>query len=53
VSCGGLYSVVHSPSPEIEALKHDFEDVELVLPRRLSELVTEGGLIEWVLDKVR
>jgi hypothetical protein len=45
--------VVHSPSPELEALDHEFEDVELVLPRRLGELVADGGLIGWVLDKVR
>jgi hypothetical protein len=48
-----LYFVVHSPSPELEALDHEFEDVELVLPRRLGELVADGGLIGWVLDKVR
>jgi hypothetical protein len=48
-----LYFVVHSPSPELEALDHGFEDVELVLPHRLGELVADGGLIGWVLDKVR
>lgn len=48
-----LYFVVHSPSPELEVLDHGLENVELVLPRRLGELVADGGLIGWVLDKVR
>lgn len=48
-----LYFVVHSPSAQLEALDHDFEDVELVLPSRLGELVVDGGLVSWVLDKVR
>lgn len=48
-----LYFVVHSPSDQLDALQHDFEDVELVLPRRLGELVVNGGLATWVMDKVR
>jgi hypothetical protein len=48
-----LYFVVHSPSRDLEGLESEFEDVELVLPSRLGELVAEGGLIRWVLDKVR
>jgi nickel-dependent lactate racemase len=48
-----LYFVVHSPSAQLEVLVHDFEDVELVLPSRLGGLVVDGGLVNWVLDKVR
>lgn len=48
-----LYFVVHSPSPALESGDNGFEDVELVLPRRLAELIAEGGLVGWVLDKVR
>jgi hypothetical protein len=48
-----LYFVVHSPTPELAVLEHEFDDVELVLPQRLAELVTDGGLVRWVLDKVR
>lgn len=48
-----LYYIVHSPSPELSAHENNSEDVELVLPRRLGELVAEGGLVSWVLDKVR
>jgi hypothetical protein len=48
-----LYFVVHSPSRDLETLDNEFEDIELVLPRRLGELVAEVGLVRWVLDKVR
>lgn len=48
-----LYYVVHSPTPELSGYETEFEDVELVLPRQLSELVAECGLVRWVLDKVR
>jgi hypothetical protein len=47
-----LYFVVHSPSARLEALDHGFEDVELILPRRLGKLVVDGGLVDWVLEKV-
>jgi len=51
--CRRLYFVVHSPTADLAALEHDFEDVELVLPQRLATLVTDAGLVGWVLDKVR
>jgi hypothetical protein len=53
-----LYFVVHSPSSDLGALENKFDDlaeenIELVLPPRLGELVVEAGLVGWVLDKVR
>jgi hypothetical protein len=43
---------VHSPSPNL-AGEPSSAAVELVLPERLSEMVVDGGLVSWLLAKVR
>lgn len=48
-----LYFVVHSPSPDLAGAEFQTEDIELVLPRRLGELVVDHGLLGWLRDRVR
>jgi hypothetical protein len=48
-----LFFVVHSPSPKLEALTNDRSDIEIVLPSRLGEMIVDGGLVGWVMNKVR
>ncbi len=47
-----LFFIVHSPSPNL-AGEPSSAAVELVLPERLSEMVVDGGLVSWLLAKVR
>lgn len=49
----GMYFVVHSPSKDLAAASSDFEAVKLVLSDRLGAMVVDGGLVRWVLDKIR
>lgn len=48
-----LYFVVHSPSAQLAALPPRADDIELVLPRQLGELVVDHGLVGWLRDRVR
>lgn len=48
-----LYFVVHSPSPNLNNHKPNRENIEIVLPNRLAEMVVDAGLVSWVMDKVR
>lgn len=53
-ACRKFYFVVHSPSAELA--KHDpseDEQVELFTPRRTAEMVTNLGLVEWLMAKIR
>lgn len=47
-----LYFVVHSPSDELEEFTPP-ANVDLVLPRRLAEMVVDHGLTRWLADKIR
>jgi hypothetical protein len=49
-----LYFVVHSPDKHLTALQPDkYEEIELVLPKRLAKMVVEFGLTDWLLTKIR
>lgn len=48
-----LYFVVHSPTPRLRHAASPHEKVEVVLPERLSEFVVDGGLVNWLLTKIR
>lgn len=48
-----LYFVVHSPTKALETAESPNEDVELILPARLGELVVDHGLVSWLLDRIR
>ena len=43
-----LYFVVHSPDKNLFTIKKIPQDVELILPRRLSEMVVRLGLVDWL-----
>ena len=49
-----LYFVVHSPDTQLAACQTSpYENVELILPRRLAEMVVGSGLTDWLSSKVR
>ena len=49
-----LYFVVHSPEgPLANAASPDPEDIELILPGRLAEMVVNLGLVDWLLGKIK
>lgn len=49
-----LYFVVHSPEPNLEVYQGEQQnDVELILPNKLAELVVDMGLTKWLLNKIR
>ncbi len=43
-----LYFVVHSPDKNLSAFREFPPDVELILPRRLSEMVVRLGMVGWL-----
>ena len=47
-----FYFVVHSPDDSLRDSFIPDDDFELVLPERLAELVVDGGLTSWLLDKI-
>lgn len=47
-----LYFVVHSPTAALRSISTT-EDVELVLPERLAEMVVDNGLLGWLSDRIR
>lgn len=49
-----LFFVVHTPDKKLSTTQPNLEDaVQLVLPRRLAEMVADLGLINWLMNKVR
>lgn len=49
-----LFFVVHTPDKKLSETENNSESpVQLVLPKRLSEMVVDLGLINWLLNKVR
>jgi hypothetical protein len=48
-----LYFVVHSPTPALAKTRPQVDEIELVLPDRVADLVIDHGLVGWVLDRVR
>lgn len=48
-----LYFVVHSPTPALVKAESPSDEVELMLPDRVAELVIDHGLVGWLLDRVR
>ena len=49
-----LYFVVHSPEDSLlKYISNRDTDVELILPKRLATMVVDGGLINWVMEKIR
>lgn len=49
-----LYFIVHSPDKSLENYDGtEYDEVELILPNRISMMVVDCGLVNWVLDKVR
>jgi hypothetical protein len=49
-----LYFVVHSPDKNLAEFQTDkYKDIELILPKRLAEMVVEFGLTDWLLTKIK
>jgi len=49
-----LFFVVHSPDPRLEKIpQSDDGAVQVILPRRLAEMVVDLGLLSWLLNKTR
>lgn len=47
-----LYFVVHSPTPALRTAVNT-DNLELVLPERLAEMVLDHGLLGWLVDRIR
>jgi hypothetical protein len=47
-----LFFVVHSPTTALAA-EQGSDVAELVLPERLSEMIVDAGLVNWLLAKIR
>jgi hypothetical protein len=47
-----LYFVVHSPEKALANHVSKKQNIELVLPKKLAEMIVDLGLIDWVLTKV-
>jgi len=49
-----LYFVVHSPDKTLAEFKNTkYEDIELILPKRLAKMIVEFGLTDWLLTKIK
>lgn len=49
-----LFFVVHTPDKKLSITQQDFESpVQLVLPKRLSEMLVDLGLVNWLMNKIR
>lgn len=49
-----LYFVVHSPERSLENYNSDsLKDVELLLSHRLSEMIADAGLSNWLMNKIK
>jgi hypothetical protein len=50
----GLYFVVYNPKVDLALYRNTkYENVEIILPNRLAEMVVEYGLLEWLLKKIK
>jgi hypothetical protein len=47
-----LFFVVHSPTATLAAQQGN-DAVELVLPERLSQMIVDAGMVNWLLAKIR
>jgi hypothetical protein len=47
-----LFFVVHSPTASLKT-ELSTASVELILPERLSEMIVDAGLVNWLLTKIR
>ncbi len=48
-----LYFVVHSPDKKLAAFNGLTDDVELILPNQLSEMVVRLGLVDWLMSHIK
>jgi hypothetical protein len=48
-----LYFVVHTPDKKLAALQELPQDIELILPGRLSEMVVRLGLVDWLMSHIK
>jgi hypothetical protein len=49
-----LFFVVHTPDEKLaDTSQQEDSSVQLVLPKRLAEMVVELGLLNWLLNKIR
>jgi hypothetical protein len=49
-----LFFVVHTPDKQLSEFKPKFgSQIQLVLPERLSQMVVELGLINWLMKKIK
>ena len=49
-----LFFVVHSPEPQLARIhQQSGSQVQLVLPRRLAEMVVDLGMLNWLQNKIR
>lgn len=48
-----LFFVVHTPDEKLSKMQPNESPVQLVLPNRLSEMVVDHGLTNWLMNKVR
>ncbi len=48
-----FYFVVHTPDKKLETLQEPPQDVELILPGRLSEMAVRLGLVSWLISHIK
>jgi len=49
-----LYFIVHSPENSLlNYNQNEYDNVELIFSNRLSNMVVDSGLIDWVMDKIK
>lgn len=49
-----FYFVVHSPEEKLTNYQGTMdENIELILPRRLAQMVVDFGLTNWLMKKIR
>ena len=49
-----LFFVVHTPDKKLSETQPNYENqVQLVLPKRLSQMIVDLGLVNWLMNKVR
>lgn len=49
-----LYFIVHSPEQSLRDYDiGKYENVELILPKRLAKMIVDGGLIDWLMKKIQ
>lgn len=48
-----LYFVVHSPDKQLLAAESQRQDVELILPAKLSQMAVDLGLVGWLMHRIK